>query len=137
MTGLPRDKKIILFDGVCTLCDKSVQFVIRHDKHDKFRFVAQQSELGQEIMSYLGINPVSTESIVLYEPGHAYYTKAEAAIRIVKALGGWFTLMSVFLVFPDLITNNVYSYIAKNRYKWYGKKSECTVPTPEVRAKFL
>lgn len=137
MKDLPKDKKIILFDGVCNLCDTTVQFIIKRDRKDIFRFVPQQSDLGQQIIAYLGIDPVKTDSILLYEPGKAYYIKAEAAIRIGKALGGMYALMSVFLIFPDFITNNVYNYIAKNRYKWYGKKSECMIPTAEMKSKFL
>lgn len=137
MKDLPKDKKIILFDGVCNLCDTTVQFIIKRDRKDIFRFVPQQSDLGQQIVAHLGIDPVKTDSILLYEPGKAYYIKAEAAIQIGKALGGMYALMSVFLIFPDFIKNNVYNYIAKNRYKWYGKKSDCMVPTPEMKSKFL
>lgn len=137
MEQLPKDKKIILFDGVCNLCDATVQFVIKHDKHDVFRFVALQSELGQEIIRYIGVDTSKTDSIILYEPGHAYYYKAEAAIRIAKELGGVYSLMGMFSVLPNWFSNKVYDYVARNRYKWYGKKEECMIPTPEMKAKFL
>lgn len=137
MINLPENKKIILFDGVCNLCDASVQFIIKHDAKDIFRFVAIQSELGQEIIKYLGIDTSKTDSIILYEPGIAYYYKAEAALRITRELKSWHSILYGFMFIPDGIKNSVYDYIAKNRYKWYGKKEACMIPTPELKAKFL
>ncbi|HYD91757.1 MAG TPA: thiol-disulfide oxidoreductase DCC family protein [Flavobacterium sp.] len=137
MEKLPKDKKLILFDGVCNLCDATVQFIIKHDKQDVFRFVALQSELGQEIVKYIGVDTSKTDSIILYEPGRAYYYKAEAAIRIAKELGGIYSLVGVFSVLPNWFSNKIYDYVARNRYKWYGKKEECMIPTPEMKAKFL
>lgn len=137
MENLPKDKKIILFDGVCNLCDKTVQFIIKHDRKDVFRFVPIQSDLGQEIISHIGIDISKTDSIIFYEPGHAYYCKAQAAIKIAKELGGIYSLMGVFSVLPNWLSDKVYDYVARNRYKWYGKKDECMIPTPEMRAKFL
>ncbi|WP_294819348.1 thiol-disulfide oxidoreductase DCC family protein [uncultured Flavobacterium sp.] len=134
---LPKDKKIILFDGICNLCDATVQFIIKRDKKDVFRFVALQSALGQEIIGHIGLDISKTDSIILYEPGHAYYYKADAAIKIAKQLGGVFPLMGAFSILPKWLSNKVYDYVAKNRYKWYGKKNECMIPTPEMKAKFL
>ena len=96
MENLPKNKKIILFDGVCNLCDSSVQFIIKHDKNDTFRFVALQSELGQKITKHIGVDTSKTDSIVLYEPKIAYYTKAQAALKIANELGGWISLLTVF-----------------------------------------
>ncbi|KGO83520.1 thiol-disulfide oxidoreductase [Flavobacterium beibuense F44-8] len=137
MENLPVNKKIILFDGVCNLCDSTVQFIIKRDKKDIFRFVALQSELGEQIIKHIGVDRFKTDSIILYEPGVAYYYKAEAAIKIAANLGGLFPLMNIFSVLPKSLSNSVYDYIAKNRYKWYGKKDECMIPTPEMKAKFL
>ena len=137
MKNLPENKKIILFDGVCNLCDSTVQFIIKHDKKDVFRFVALQSELGQEIINHIGIDISKTDSIILYEPGHAYYYKAEAALKIAGHLGGIYSLLGILSILPNWLNNKVYDYIAKNRYKWYGKKEECMIPTPEMKAKFL
>ncbi|MFP9115421.1 thiol-disulfide oxidoreductase DCC family protein [Flavobacterium sp. RHBU_3] len=134
---LPRDKKIILFDGVCNLCDATVQFLIKHDKKDVFRFVALQSEIGQEIVRYIGIDTSKVDSIILYEPGKAYYYKAQAALEIASEIGGFYSLLSIFKAFPDKLNNMVYDYIARNRYKWYGKKDACMLPTLETKAKFL
>ncbi len=137
MEGLPQDKKIILFDGVCNLCDASVQYVIKHDKRDVFRFVALQSALGGKIVAYLGIDRSQTDSIILYEPGIAYYIKAQAISRIAKILGGLPSLLAVFNILPKSILNWGYDFVARNRYKWYGKKENCMLPTVEIKAKFL
>lgn len=133
----PQGKKIILFDGVCNLCDSLVQFVIQHDEQDQFRFVALQSELGQKILAHIGINPQNIDTVVLYLPGKAYYTKSNAAIQIAKSLGGFFHLGTVFRILPALIRNWVYDYVASKRYQWYGKKEACMIPTAELASKFL
>ncbi|AWI26437.1 thiol-disulfide oxidoreductase DCC family protein [Flavobacterium pallidum] len=135
--NLPEEKKIILFDGICNLCDSMVQYVIRHDKRDIFRFVALQSDLGKEILAHIGIDTKHIDSVVLYEPGKAYYYKSSAAIEIVKEFGGLFHLGTIFKIIPGTLRNIVYDYIAKNRYKWFGKKDACMIPTEELRAKFL
>jgi predicted DCC family thiol-disulfide oxidoreductase YuxK len=137
MLNLPENKKIILFDGVCNLCNSAVEFVIKHDKKDIFRFVALQSELGQKILQHMGIAEKNIDSIILYEPGIAYYYKSSAAIQIAKNLGGFFHLGTILRIIPTGISNQLYDYIAKNRYKWYGKKESCMMPTPELKAKFL
>ena len=137
MKNLPLNKKIILFDGVCNLCNSAVQFVIKHDKKDVFRFVALQSDLGQEIIKHIGIDSKHIDSIVLYEPGIAYYYKSEAALEIARNLGGFFHFGTIFSIIPTIIRNKIYDYVAKNRYKWYGKKESCMMPTPELKTKFL
>lgn len=137
MQNLPPNKKIILFDDVCNLCNSAVQFIIKHDKNDVFRFVALQSELGKEILVHIGINLKNIDSIVLYEPGVAYYYKSDAALQIAKNLKGLYSLGIVFKIIPTGIRNQLYDYIARNRYKWYGKKESCMIPTPELKIKFL
>ena len=137
MIQLPENKKIILFDGVCNLCEKSVQFIIKRDKNDVFRFVAIQSDLGREIIQKIGIDTTKIDSIILYEPNVAYYYKAEAALKIAKNLSGLYSLLAIFNFIPNNIKNSIYDYIAKNRYKWYGKKETCMIPTKALQAKFL
>jgi len=122
MQKLPPNKKIILFDGVCNLCNSSVQFVIKHDTKDVFRFVALQSDLGQEILKHIGVNAKNIDSIILYDPGVAYYYKSKAALEIAKNLGGFWHFGTIFRIIPTGISNQLYDYIAENRYKWYGKK---------------
>jgi len=137
MKNLPENKKIILFDGVCNLCNSAVQFIIKHDKKDVFRFVPLQSKLGQEILTYIGIDSKNIDSIVLYEPGVAYYYKSDAILQIAKSLNALYSLGIIFKIIPTGIRNHLYDYIARNRYKWYGKKESCMIPTPELKIKFL
>ena len=137
MKKLAVDKKIILFDGVCNLCSSAVQFIIENDKKDIFRFVSLQSDLGQEITTYLGISSADLDSIILYQPGYAYYYKSQAVFEIAKELGGIYSISTIFSILPSSITDSVYDYIAKNRYKWYGKKEFCMIPTNDIKAKFL
>lgn len=134
--NLPKDKKIVLFDGVCNYCNDKVNFIIKNDKHDVFRFVALQSETGQKIIKYLGINP-SIDSIILYEPGYAYFIKSEAVFRIIKHLSSAVKLLLIFNFIPTSIKNIFYDIIARNRYNWYGKKDSCMLPTEDVKSKFI
>lgn len=137
MLEFPKGKKIILFDGVCNLCEASVQFVIKHDKKDVFRFVALQSDLGLAILKHIGLENKNIDSVILYEPGFAYNYKSAAALEIAKNLGGFFHFGTIFKLIPNGLRNLLYDYIAKNRYLWYGKKESCLVPTLELKSKFL
>ena len=137
MLNLPENKKIILFDGVCNLCDNAVQYVIKHDKKDVFRFVALQSDLGKKILNYLNVDTSKMDSIILYEPGIAYFYKSDAALEIVKDLNVFLKWSIIFKIIPSSLRNPIYDYVARNRYKWYGKKDACMIPTPELKAKFL
>ncbi len=137
MQNLPPNKKIILFDGVCNLCNTAVQFIIEHDKKDVFRFVALQSDLGQEIIKHIGIDAKVIDSIVLYQPGIAYYYKSAAALEIAKDLNGFFYWTGILNILPERLRNSLYDYVARNRYKWYGKKETCIMPTNALKLKFL
>ncbi|KAB5491780.1 MULTISPECIES: thiol-disulfide oxidoreductase DCC family protein [Flagellimonas] len=130
-------KKIILFDGVCNLCNNSVLFVIKRDKKDLFRYASLQSEVGLQLVRERGIDTGQVDSIILIEPGVAYFTKSDAALEIAQELGGLWKLSAVFTWIPKSIRDVVYDFVARNRYKWFGKKDACMVPTPELRAKFL
>lgn len=134
---LPKNKKIILFDGVCNLCDNVVKRVIAADHRDQFRFTSLDSELGQQILQQIGVDRAQTDSIVLYLPGEAYYIKSQAALMIAKYLGGWYSLLTVFLILPTKLADSLYDFIAKKRYKWYGKKDQCMIPDESIRKKFL
>lgn len=136
-TDLPVDKKIILFDGQCNLCTTSVQFVIKRDKQDLYRFVSLQSDLGQTILTYLNRKGSAFDSIVLYEAQETFYLKSAAALRILIGLGGFYTLARLFLVFPQRFNDLLYDFVARNRYHWYGKRETCMVPTPDLASKFL
>lgn len=130
------DKKIILFDGVCNLCNNSVVFIIKRDKNDVFRFAALQSDIGIELTQKLNIDTTKTDSIILVE-GTSYVTKSTAALKIARHLKGGYPLLYGFMILPVFFRNWVYDIIAKNRYKWFGKKDNCMIPTPELKAKFL
>lgn len=134
---MSNSKKIILFDGACSLCNKAIQFVIKHDKKDIFRYAALQSKIGSQFTKECGIDTTKLDSIILIEPSIAYYTKSDAALQIGKNLKGYRTLSAFLLFFPKAIRNIVYDFVAHNRYKWYGKKESCMIPTPELQGKFL
>ena len=135
--NVEQGKKIILFDGVCNLCNGAIQFVIKRDKKDVFRYAALQSEIGQEMISERGIDTAKTDSIILVAPGLAYYTKSEAALEIAKEFGGLWGLLLVFKWVPSSFRDSLYDVVARNRYKWFGRKDQCMIPTPELQAKFL
>jgi len=128
--------KIILFDGVCNLCNSTVTFVIKHDPKGIFKFASLQQYKGQELVYNYDIDPLKVDSIVLIENGKAY-TKSSAALRIFKRLKGGYAMLYLFMIIPSFIRDIVYDYIAKNRYKWYGKKDSCMLPAPEFISRFL
>ncbi len=137
MTTIPQDKQLILFDGVCNLCNSSVQYVINHDKQNRFLFAPLQSDIGEAIIDKFNIDRSKTDSILLYSEDQGLAIKSTAALKIAKHLGFPRNLLSIFIIIPPFIRNWVYDYIAKNRYKWYGKREECMIPTPELKSKFL
>ncbi len=137
MIALPDHKKLILFDGVCNLCNSSVQYVIKHDKNNVFLFAALQSDIGQQIIEAYKIDTNKVDSILLYTPEKGVDYKSTAALKIASQLGFPQNLMTAFFIIPPFIRNWAYDYIAKNRYKWYGKKESCWIPTPELKSKFL
>ena len=137
MIDIPKNKKVILFDGVCNLCNESVLKIIKYDKHNTFLFTALQSEKGKEILKFLRINSSKVDSIVLYDPGVSYDIKSTAALKIMQDFKGLWRISFLFLFIPEYIRNYLYDVIAKNRYQWFGKKEVCMIPTPELKAKFL
>jgi len=130
-------KKIILFDGVCNLCNGAIQFIIKRDKKDIFRYATLQSETSQQLISERNIDTSKVDSIILIEPGVAYYVKSEAVLKIGMLLKGYPTISKLLNLIPSKLQNIVYDFVARNRYKWYGKKEQCMVPTAEIKAKFL
>ncbi|MET6990693.1 thiol-disulfide oxidoreductase DCC family protein [Sediminicola arcticus] len=130
-------KKIILFDGVCNLCNGAIQFIIKQDKSDNFRYAPLQSNIGRKFLQERNIDNAIIDSIILIEPGVAYYTKSAAALKIGQDFGGAWKLLQILEWIPESISNFIYDLIAKNRYNWFGKKEACMIPTPELKAKFL
>ncbi|MEN8887046.1 MAG: DCC1-like thiol-disulfide oxidoreductase family protein [Winogradskyella sp.] len=136
--NVPKDKLLILFDGVCNLCNSSVLYVIKRDKKNKFLFAPLQSEIGASVLKAFTIDTAKTDSILLYNPiTHSISYKSSAALHVAKDLSFPTNLMTVFFIVPTFIRNWVYNFVAKNRYKWYGKKESCMVPTAELKSKFL
>jgi predicted DCC family thiol-disulfide oxidoreductase YuxK len=131
------DKKIILFDGVCNLCNRSVQFITKRDKNDEFRFATLQGEIGQQLINKHNIDISKVDSIILIEPGVAYYVKSTAALKIGRSFGGFWKIANVINLIPRQLRDIVYDSVAKYRYHWFGQKEECMVPTPALKAKFL
>lgn len=127
--------RIVLFDGVCNLCSDSVQWIIRHDPDEKFVFASIQSKTGSDLIKKYNL-PSNVDSVLLFQNNKAY-TESSAALHIASQLKGAWKLLSVFLLVPPFIRNLVYRFIAKNRYKWFGKKTECWLPTPELRRRFI
>jgi predicted DCC family thiol-disulfide oxidoreductase YuxK len=129
-------QSIILFDGVCNLCNRAVQLVIKRDKYNQFLFASLQSEEGKKILADNNFYDNKMNSFLLVENGKVY-DHSTAALRVFKKLKGLRSLLYGFIIVPRFIRDGVYAFIAKNRYQWFGKKDECMIPTPELRAKFL
>jgi predicted DCC family thiol-disulfide oxidoreductase YuxK len=130
------EKPVLLFDGVCNLCNFVVSFTIERDPAGKFAFASLQSEYGQAILAKHNLSQKTFDSFILQE-GAQIYVKSTGALRVARGLGGLWPLMYGFIVVPRPIRDAVYSFIAKNRYRWFGKKDQCMIPSPEVRARFL
>jgi predicted DCC family thiol-disulfide oxidoreductase YuxK len=129
---------LILFDGICNLCSASVNFVIDRDPNARFRFAALQSDAGARALAAHGMlaKTGDPESIVLVENGRVFQ-RSSAALRVARALSGPWKLLYIFIVVPAFLRDSVYTFIARNRYRWFGKADKCRVPTPELRARFL
>ena len=130
------NKSLLLFDGVCNHCNSSVQFILLRDKKDRFRFASLQSDYGQNLLREHNLPTETFNSLVLVENGKVY-KKSTAALRIARKLKGLWPLLFAFIIIPPFIRNFVYDIIAKNRYRWFGKKEECMLPRPEWKQKFL
>lgn len=127
---------VILFDGVCNLCSNVVQFVIKKDTKDLFRFASLQSSFGEEVLQKFHLPPNALNSFILLQHGKVY-TKSTGALMVAKQMHGLWPLLYCFIIVPKFIRNAVYNYIANHRYKWFGKKEECWLPTPKLQQKFI
>lgn len=135
--GIPEHKQLILFDGVCNLCNGAVQFIIKHDKDGIFLFTALQSEVGKRIIEHYGIDTSKVDSILLYSQNTGIVSKSTAALKIASKLSFPIRFFALYLIVPAFIRDGVYDFIARNRYKWFGKKAACMIPTPELKSRFL
>ena len=126
------NQPIVFYDGVCGLCDHSVQFIIKRDTRHKFRYATLQSDFAKQTLG----SSISFDSFVLFENGKAFY-RSTAALKMFQQLGGIWILLYAFIIVPPFIRNGVYDFVARNRYKWFGKLDSCKIPTPEQRELFL
>jgi predicted DCC family thiol-disulfide oxidoreductase YuxK len=123
---------IIFYDGLCGLCDKSVQFILEKDKHEQFLFCALQSNYAREVLG----DKLTFDSFILFDNGKTY-TKSTGALLTLKKLGGLWQLLYIFIIVPAFLRNEVYSYIAKNRYQWFGKFDNCKIPSAQQKKRFI
>ena len=127
---------VVLFDGVCNLCNRAVDFVIGRDPERVFRFVSLQSGVGGELLARYEIDPNESDSVVLIEEGRAY-VESTAALRIVRRLGKLWPIIYGLILVPQPLRDAAYRAIASRRYRWFGKRETCRLPTPQERARFL
>ena len=130
------EPSVIVFDGLCNFCDASVNFIIDHDPRGVFRFAPRQSAVGERLLREHGLLEVASRSLVLIEAQQAY-TRSTAALRIARRLSGAWPLASTLLALPPRLRDKGYNLISKNRYRWFGERDACVVPTPERRGRFL
>lgn len=131
-----RPRSIILFDGVCNLCNASVTFIIDRDRSGHFAFAALRSETGRRLLTEHGLSPDAVDAVVLIE-GDRVRTRSGAALRIARRLDGAWPLLSALSVVPRPIADAVYDWVARHRYRWFGRGASCRVPTPELMARFI
>jgi len=136
LNNIEEKHPVVLFDGVCNLCNRSVRFILARDPGGIFRFAPLQSDAGKNILRRYNLPTDKFGSFILLKEGELY-TKSSAALKVLNELGGFWKLLYIFIVIPAPFRNAVYDLVAKNRYKWFGRSDECMVPTPEIRGRFL
>lgn len=129
-------KSILLFDGVCNLCNSSVQWVIDRDRTKQFQFASLQSDFSKQKLKQFGVTNEDLNTVVLID-GDRVFKRSSAALEVLKKLGGGWQLLYVFKIIPTPIRDVIYNWIAKNRYRWFGKEDSCRIPTPELKNRFL
>jgi predicted DCC family thiol-disulfide oxidoreductase YuxK len=136
VSELEPNPAIVLFDGVCNLCNGAVTFVIDRDPHRRFRFASLQSDYAQKLIRTHAPELVGVDSILLFQDGH-FRTKSTAALFIARELTDAWPLLYVLIAVPKFLRDIVYDFVARNRYQWFGKQRECRIPTAETRDRFL
>jgi predicted DCC family thiol-disulfide oxidoreductase YuxK len=132
----PARTSIVLFDGVCQLCNRSVNFIIRRDRGGRFKFAPLQSHIGQECLRQHSLSPDEFDTFVLIAGGRAY-TRSTAVLRVARGLSGLWPLAYLLIIVPKPVRDAAYQVVARNRYKWFGKREACMLPTAEVKERFL
>jgi predicted DCC family thiol-disulfide oxidoreductase YuxK len=131
-----KQQPVILFDGVCNFCNSSVNFVIKKDKHAVIQFAPLQSDKGRLFLRQYNYPENNLNSFIFIEEGKLY-TRSTAALKVSRYLKGLWPVCYGLIIVPKFIRDGIYNWIAKNRYKWFGKKEQCMIPSPEVRKRFL
>lgn len=131
-----KEHPVILFDGECNLCNCAVQMVIKNDKKNIFRFASLQSEYAKNALANFEIDSSEMKTFILLQDGKMF-SRSTAALLVAKKLSGFWPLLYGFIIVPQFIRDGVYNFISRNRYKWFGKRDSCWVPTPDLRKKFL
>ena len=131
-----KDVPVVLFDGVCNLCNSSVIFIIKRDAKSKLKFASLQSEYGVDQMKKFNLHPSALNSVLLVKDNRLFQ-KSNAALEIASMLDGIWPMLYAFKIVPRFLRDFIYDWIAHNRYRWFGKKEECMIPTPEMRARFV
>jgi hypothetical protein len=130
------NENILLFDGVCNLCNASVQWILLRDKKRVFKFAALQSETGAALLQQFGRESGSLDTATLISGNHLFL-RSDAALEICRRLGGIYSLAVVFKIIPRFIRNRVYDWVARNRYRWFGQQEQCMLPRPEWKDRFV
>jgi predicted DCC family thiol-disulfide oxidoreductase YuxK len=128
---------VVFFDGVCNLCSESIQFIIKNDRNNVFKFSSLQSEFAQKTLSNKNIKEISTSRTIILLSNNNTYAKSGAVLRIARLLRFPLNLLYIFIIVPPFIRNAVYDYISNNRYRWFGKKQECWIPNETLKSKFI
>lgn len=136
MENTATNKTILLFDGVCNFCNSTVNFVIKRDKKNQFVFAPLQSDTAKKLCENFTVNPADLDTMILIDKGKIY-TKSHAALRVNLYLGGLYPLLYGFIIIPPFIRNGIYNWIARNRYKWFGKREMCMIPDERIKNKFI
>ena len=135
-TRLSQHPRIILFDGVCNFCNSSVQLILKNDSKQHFTFASLQSEAGQTLLNHFNLPDTEFDSIIYIEH-HCVYEKSSAALRIARCMDWPWKLILIGMVIPRFLRDLLYSWVAKNRYRWFGQKDQCMIPSPAQRARFI
>jgi len=128
--------QVVLFDGVCNLCNSSVNFLIDRDSNATFRLASLQSDFAAQLLPRFHVDPSKVDSVAFYVDGKLYQ-RSRAVLEIARRMRRGWPLLYVFIIIPGFLRDAIYNWIARNRYKWFGKQDTCRIPTPELKSRFL
>ncbi len=129
-------KSVVLFDGVCNLCNSAVNFLLDIDQHQRLHFASLQSTFGQAVLAGQGMDQRDLDTFV-FLVNNQVFTRSRAALEVLRAVGGVWQLAYCLIIVPPFIRDGIYKWVAKNRYRWFGKQETCRLPTPLLKARFL